>query len=96
MLNLSFNRIAQLHVRWFAIEQSGNQTEGNRQCIYLRGMAAQELGDHCAAIADFAQVIEMLPDDAGAYLRRSRSYNELGESALADADFKFGSRLMQR
>jgi tetratricopeptide (TPR) repeat protein len=79
-----------------AIERSRNQTEGGRQCMYLRGMAAQELGDHRAAIADFARVIEMFPDDAGAYLRRSRSYAELGEVALADADFKFGSQLMQR
>jgi tetratricopeptide (TPR) repeat protein len=79
-----------------AIEQNKNQPEGSRQCIYLRGMAAQELGDHLAAIVDFAQVIEMLPDDAGAYLRRSRSYAELGEVALADVDFKLGSRLIQR
>jgi tetratricopeptide (TPR) repeat protein len=78
-----------------AIEQSRNEEEGRRQCIYLRGMAAQELGDHRVAIVDFAQVIEMLPNDPGAYLRRSRSYTELGEVVLADADFQLGLRLMQ-
>lgn len=77
-----------------AIERSASGLEGARQCFYLRGMAAQEFGDHSAAITDFSRAIELAPGDCGAYFRRSRSYAEIGESTLADADFQTGSRIM--
>jgi tetratricopeptide (TPR) repeat protein len=77
-----------------AIELGVAETENGRACFYLRGMAAQELGEHHAAIADFARTIELVPDDGAAYLRRSRSYHEIGESALAAADIRTGTRLM--
>ena len=76
-----------------AIEHGIAETEYSETCFYLRGMASQELGEHRAAIADFARTIELIPNDAAAYLRRSRSYHELGQSALADADFQAGALL---
>jgi tetratricopeptide (TPR) repeat protein len=77
-----------------AIERGASDVESLCQCHYLRGMAAQELGRHRAAIADFGTAIDLVPDNAGAYLRRSRSYAALGESALADSDLQIGTRLV--
>lgn len=65
-----------------------------RDCFYLRGMAAQELGEHRAAIADFTRTIGLVPNDGATYLRRARSYHELGERVSGDADFQVGTRLM--
>lgn len=62
------------------------------ECLYLRGMSMQETGAHVAAIADFTRVIEAAPS-LRAFLRRSRSYKELGEFALAAADFECGKSL---
>jgi tetratricopeptide (TPR) repeat protein len=78
-----------------AIEHIGANTHYLRECLYLRGMASQELGEHRAAISDFTRTIDLLPSDGGAYLRRARSHHELGESTLGDADFQFGTRLIQ-
>jgi tetratricopeptide (TPR) repeat protein len=64
-----------------------------RECLYLRGLAEQSLGDHSAAIADFTQAIELAPENGTAYLRRSWSYREIGEAALAKADIQAGIRL---
>jgi tetratricopeptide (TPR) repeat protein len=64
-----------------------------RECLYLRGLAEQSLGDHRAAIADFTQAIELAPDDGAAYLRRSWSYREIGEAASAAADIQAGAQL---
>lgn len=77
-----------------AIEHGIAATENARECFYLRGMAAQELGDHRAAITDFTRTIDLIPSDGGAYLRRWRSYCQIGESALAGADFEVGKRLI--
>jgi tetratricopeptide (TPR) repeat protein len=64
-----------------------------RECLYLRGLAEQSLGDHRAAIADFTRTIELAPGDGAVYLRRSRSYGEIGEAALAATDLQVGTRL---
>jgi tetratricopeptide (TPR) repeat protein len=77
-----------------AIEHIGVGSQYLRECFYLRGMAAQELGEHRAAIADFTRIIDLVPNDGAAYLRRARSYHELGERASGDADFQVGTRLM--
>jgi tetratricopeptide (TPR) repeat protein len=77
-----------------AIAQFGAGSQHLRECYYLRGMAAQELGEHRAAIADFTRIVDLVPSDGSAYLRRARSYHELGEQAAGDADFSMGKRLM--
>jgi tetratricopeptide (TPR) repeat protein len=76
-----------------AIEHIGVGSQYLRECFYLRGMAAQELGEHRAAIADFTRIIDVVPNDGAAYFRRARSYHELGEHASGDADFQVGTRL---
>jgi tetratricopeptide (TPR) repeat protein len=68
--------------------------EGMHECTYLRGIANQELGDHPAAVADFARVIELAANHAGAYIRRSRSYRELGEFESAERDLQVGTSFM--
>ncbi len=73
-----------------AIEHIPEGTPNFRECLYLRGMAAQALGDHLAAIADFTRAIELAPADGAAYLRRSWSFQEIGETALATADLQVG------
>jgi tetratricopeptide (TPR) repeat protein len=65
-----------------------------RECLYLRGLAEQSLGEHLAAIEDFTRTIELAPDDGATYLRRSRSYREIGEAALAAADLQLGTRML--
>ena len=77
-----------------AIENFGAGSQYLRECFYLRGMAAQELGEHRAAIADFTRTIDLVPNDGAAYLRRARSYHELGERASGDADVQAVARLM--
>ena len=52
-----------------AIEHGADGVDGDRPCCYLRGMAAQELGDHRAAIADLSRAIELAPNDGGATFR---------------------------
>lgn len=76
-----------------AIELGGCGADHIWQCFYIRGMAAQELGNHSDAIADFTRTIALAPNDSGSYLRRSHSYRELGEFELADADVRIGTRL---
>lgn len=63
------------------------------ECLYLRGLAEQALGGHSAAIADFTRAIELAPSDGSTYLRRSWSYQEIGEAALAETDLQVGRRL---
>jgi tetratricopeptide (TPR) repeat protein len=73
-----------------AIEQDTSGSLDLRECLYLCGLAKQSLGDHHAAITDFTRAIELAPDDGAAYLRRSWSYREIGETALAEADIQAG------
>jgi tetratricopeptide (TPR) repeat protein len=90
MLNRRWHRaIADLG---FPIERGAWSTEDRRRCLYMRGIAAQELGDHCRAIADFTRAIELAPCDQGAYLRRARSYKAIGEPQLADTDLRIGTQ----
>jgi len=64
-----------------------------RECLYLRGLAEQAIEEHLAAIADFTRTIELAPGDGAAYLRRSWSYDKIGEAALAATDLQAGMRL---
>jgi tetratricopeptide (TPR) repeat protein len=90
------------HERWAeafgdltqAIEGFGEHSEQTRQCYYLRGLVAHELGDFRVAIDDFSRAIELRPNDPGAYLRRAYAYRELGDDVRADADFQAGSELL--
>jgi tetratricopeptide (TPR) repeat protein len=77
-----------------AVEHVSAETPNVRHCLYLRGMAAQQLGEHLAAIADFTRTIELAPGDGAAYLRRSWSYREIGEAALAAADLQVAMRML--
>jgi len=77
-----------------AIEYVGARSPYLRECYYLRGIAAQELGEHRAAIADFTRAIDLAPNDGSAHLHRARSYHGLGEFVAGEADFQLGTRLM--
>lgn len=77
-----------------AIEQIAEGNPNVRDCFYLRGIASQEIGEHRAAIADFSRTIAFGPNDGRPYLRRSRSYHEIGETALSNKDFQTGTYLM--
>jgi tetratricopeptide (TPR) repeat protein len=79
-----------------AIEHLPEGAPNVRECLYLRGMAAQQLGEHSAAIADFTRTIELAPGDGAAYLRRSRSYHEIGKPVLAATDLQVGMRMSRR
>ena len=43
--------------------------------------------DYRRAAADYTKAIERNPNDADYYLKRGMCYQELGDSAKADADF---------
>jgi tetratricopeptide (TPR) repeat protein len=79
-----------------ALERLPPTSELANACHYRRGMAFQELSRNLDAIADFTKVIERLPTQAAAYLRRARSYAELGESSLAEADLKAGRQCLAK
>ena len=79
-----------------AMERDSSGRLNVRECLYLRGLAEQAIGDHLAAIADFTRTIELAPDDGAVYLRRSWSYREIGESALAATDIQAGSTPVTR
>ena len=77
-----------------AIDRASLGKTNIRECLYLRGLAEQWLGQHQDAITDFTKVIELAPNDGGAYLRRSLSHREMGDAAMADIDIQAGmSRL---
>jgi tetratricopeptide (TPR) repeat protein len=75
-----------------AIEWMQGSATTDRECFFLRGLAAQQLGDHRAAIADLSRSIELNPENSGAYFRRSLRFREIGEQQLADADLQSGRR----
>jgi tetratricopeptide (TPR) repeat protein len=79
-----------------AIQQFRHGDPSAHVCFFRRGVAAQNLGDHRAALADFTRAIEMAPGCALQYFRRSFSYRELGEQDLADADFRLARGLLER
>lgn len=99
--SLERGKLNSLHQNWrqavadfsAAMEQDSAKRLNVRECLYLRGLAEQALGDHRAAIADFTRAIEFAPGDGAAFLRRSRSYREIGEAALAETDIQAGMRL---
>ena len=79
-----------------ALERAGGDAQALQECFYLRALSAQQLGEHRAAIADFTRAIELAPDRAGAYLRRSWSYHEISERAVAESDFQVGRRILDQ
>jgi tetratricopeptide (TPR) repeat protein len=57
---------------------------------YERGATYQLLGEHRAAIADFDQVIAMIPDLANAFFARAASRRAIGDIAAAQKDHRQG------
>jgi tetratricopeptide (TPR) repeat protein len=70
------------------------RTEYASVCYFFRGRAAQELGQHTFAVADFTTALEFDPNNASVYVRRWQSYRELGDSAAAEADLQKANRLL--
>ncbi|MBM3966306.1 MAG: tetratricopeptide repeat protein [Planctomycetes bacterium] len=66
------------------------------EILRLRGIAEQTIGNHRAAIQDFTDSIALAPSDGSLYLRRSRSFDEVGERTLAAEDFEKGMRMSRR
>jgi Tfp pilus assembly protein PilF len=66
------------------------------ELLLFRGIAEQSTGDHRAAIKDFSDAIELAPSVSTSYLRRSRSYSEIGEVKLAVDDLQIGMRLSKK
>ena len=52
----------------------------------MRGRAYYKLGQNHRAINDYTKAIQLAPDDAWAYLMRSRAHRSLGNITQADAD----------
>jgi Tfp pilus assembly protein PilF len=62
------------------------QTPGNIQAWFLRGVAAQSRGWHEEALMDFSQAIRLDPQHAKAYLLRSEVLASLGRYDMSRAD----------
>ena len=56
-------------------------------------MASPTLGEYQRAIEDFDKAIQLDPDDAWAYSKRSSAYKRLGQKAKAEADYDKACRL---
>ena len=64
-------------------------------CHRLRGIAAYELGQHEAALADLSAAIESAPTDATSYFRRSQVFQSMGDAERAKEDFTKATSLSQ-
>jgi tetratricopeptide (TPR) repeat protein len=63
---------------------------------YNRGRAAQQLGRHREAVADFSQAITLRPDYAAAYQARGVSYEALGQPKQAESDREKVAQLQKK
>ncbi len=61
----------------------------------LRGIAYFQLGLHEDAVSDLSKAIEMDPQGASAYFRRSQVYRAMGEEERAAQDFATGCALIE-
>ncbi len=60
---------------------------------YYRGVDNLLEGRFAVAVADFTQAIELDPQRANAYRLRGIAYNNTGEEASAEADYKKAEQL---
>ena len=68
--------------------------ERNQKCAktyYNRGLAYAKNGELKLAIEDYTKAIELKPDYADAYYRRSKAWLHLGEVEKAKSDMKTAS-----
>ena len=68
--------------------------ELNQECAktyYNRGLAHSKKGEFERAIVDYTEAIELKPDYADAYYRRSKVWLHLGEVEKAKSDMKTAS-----
>ena len=68
----------------------------NKECAetyYNRGLDHAKNGELKLAIEDYTRAIELKPDDADAYYRRSKAWLHLGETEKAKADMRIASSL---
>ena len=63
------------------------------ETYYNRGLAHSKKGEVELAIKDYTKAIELKPDYADAYYRRSKSWLHLGETEKAKADMKTASNI---
>lgn len=66
------------------------ELDPNADNYYQRGATYQLLGRHKLAIADFDQVINIIPDLGNAFFSRAQSKRALGDAAGAEADHRQG------
>ena len=70
--------------------------ERNQECAetyYNRGLAHAKNGGLKLAIEDYSKAIELKPDYADAYYRRSKAWLHLGEVEKAKSDMKTASSI---
>ena len=70
--------------------------EHNQECAetyYNRGLAHSKEGELKLAIKDYSKAIELKPDYADAYYRRSKAWLHLGETEKAKTDMKTASKI---
>ncbi|MXV84383.1 tetratricopeptide repeat protein, partial [Candidatus Poribacteria bacterium] len=70
--------------------------ECNQECAetyYNRGLDHAKNGELKLAIEDYTRAIELNPDYADAYYRRSKAWLHLGETEKAKADMRIASSL---
>ena len=96
------NESAAYNLRGSAVRKSGDpkkaledfnravSLEQNADNYYQRGATYQLLGEHRLAIADFDQVIDMIPDLGNAFFARAASRRAIGDIAGADEDHRQG------
>lgn len=59
----------------------------NHHELYFQGLEKAKQKDYAGAIADFSQVVQLVPYDAEAYLQRGLAYYDSGQILLAVSDY---------
>ena len=70
--------------------------EHNQECAetyYNRGLAHSEKGEVELAIEDYTKAIELKPDFADAYFKRSRAWLRIGEEEKAKSDMRIANKI---
>ena len=73
------------------MKQEHNQELADK--YYARGLEHSKNGDHEIAIENYTKAIELKPDYADAYYRRSKAWLHLGEQEKAKADMQTASNI---
>ena len=63
------------------------------ETYYNRGLAHSEKGEWELAIAAYTKAIELKPDFADAYFKRSRAWLRIGEEEKAKSDLKIANKI---